>query len=221
MINLPRAADRRQFAQSGRSGFGERVLRVTARHGPLAIAVAGSIGLTCACGTAVAVEKLAETLYARPLYAQAFTADDRPRGQERYFVDFRARPSTYIGHSFIVYGRMDSGGRVTDARYAGLIPEVDAWRGLVFPAQGSVRGYVDDTRLTPTIIYRRYLTAGEFSRVAARVRLLQATQHQWHALFFNCNDFAIEIAETLGMRRPPSLMPPHIWVATLRALNGP
>jgi hypothetical protein len=49
---------------------------------------------------------------------------------------------------------------------------------------------------------------------------MQATEHRWHALFFNCNDFAIEIAEALKLWRPPSLLPPDVWVASLRAMNG-
>ena len=55
----------------------------------------------------------------------------------------------------------------------------------------------------PTI-YRREITAAEFARVSRAVRMLKATQRQWHLIFYNCNDFAIEIAEALGLRRPPS-----------------
>jgi hypothetical protein len=63
------------------------------------------------------------------------------------------------------------------------------------------------------------LTAAEFNRVGRAVRLLKANERQWHLIFYNCNDFAIEIAEALGMRRPPSLLPPSVWVGSLRLLN--
>lgn len=137
-----------------------------------------------------------------------------------YFIDFRARPSSYIGHTYIVYGRIDGAGRVVEVHYAGLIPEVDAWQGLMAPVRATVRRYIDDTRLTPTTIYRRRLTAAEYRRVVRAVDHLHATQHEWHALFQNCNDFGIQIAETLGLVRPPSLMPPSVWVEMLRAFNG-
>ena len=139
--------------------------------------------------------------------------------EARYFIEFRARPSSYIGHTFIIYGRTGSDGRVTESHYAGLIPERAAWRGVFFPIRGSVQKYKDDTRLPTRVIYRRPLSATEFARVNLAVRQMRASADKWHALFFNCNDFAIEIAEAIGLRRPPSLMPPEAWVSTLRAMN--
>jgi hypothetical protein len=136
-----------------------------------------------------------------------------------YFIDFRSRRSTYIGHTYIVYGRLNAERRVVEMHYAGLIPEVDAWKGLIAPVRATVRRYIDDTQLTPTAIYRRRLTAAEYRQVKRTVEYLHATEHQWHAIFQNCNDFGIQIAEALGLWRPPSLMPPSAWVAGLRALN--
>lgn len=143
-----------------------------------------------------------------------------PWSHTGYFIDFRARPSTYIGHTYIVYGRIDENGRTVEMRFAGLIPEEDGWKGLVVPVRATVRRYIDDTRLTPTTIYRRRLTAAEYRRVVRTVDYLHATEHQWHALFQNCNDFGGQIADTLGLWRPPTIMPPSVWVETLRSLNG-
>jgi hypothetical protein len=139
---------------------------------------------------------------------------------EHYFIDFRARPSTFIGHTFILYGRVDAQGRVVEHHIAGLVPEHEVWRGLIIPIEANVREYEDDRKRLPTVIYRRTLTAAEYGRVHGTVRRMRAVAHQWHVLFFNCNDFAIVIAEALGMVRPPSLLPPSVWVAHLRALNG-
>lgn len=136
-----------------------------------------------------------------------------------YFIDFRARPSSYIGHTFIVYGRVDADGRVAELHYAGLIPEGEAWEGLFVPIEASVRQYKDDTKYLPTAIYRIQLSPAEYQRVARRVRLLQANEHLWHVIFQNCNSFAIDIAGVLGLGRPPSLLPPSVWVGMLRALN--
>ena len=138
---------------------------------------------------------------------------------EHYFIDFRARQSTYIGHTYIVYFRVDASGHVVEEHHDGLIPEEDVWNGLFSPIRATIRKYKDDTRLPVTDVYRRELTAAEFARVGRAVRMLKATQRQWHLIFYNCNDFAIEIAEALGLRRPPSLMPPGAWVGTMRALN--
>ena len=69
------------------------------------------------------------------------------------------------------------------------------------------------------MLYRRELSAAEFERVGRAVRMLKANEHRWHLIFYNCNDFAIEIAEALGLWRPPSLLPPSVWVGMLRTLN--
>jgi hypothetical protein len=171
------------------------------------------LGAAAACGgIALAV--------ATPGAVLAQPADAGRGNGKHYFIEFRARPSTYIGHTFIVYGRLGANGEVVERRIAGLIPEVDAFRGLIFPVHGSVREYKDDTRLPARVVYRLRLSAAQYTRVAATVRQMQATEHRWHALFFNCNDFAIEIAEALKLWRPPSLLPPDVWVASLRAMNG-
>jgi hypothetical protein len=93
------------------------------------------------------------------------------------------------------------------------------WEGIFSPIAATVRKYKDDSRLTPMAIYRRRLTAPEYRRVVRAVRFFHATERRWHVIVQNCNDFGIEIAEVLGLWRPPSLLPPSVWVAGLRALN--
>ena len=159
--------------------------------------------LLLACG--LVASGLAETASAQP--------------DERHFIEFRARPSTYIGHTFIRYGYTDGAGRLVEANRVGLIPEEDAWKGLVFPVRGTIREYKDDRLLPSTVIYRRSITAAEYTRLVVTVRRMQAHEHLWHGFFFNCNDFAIAIAQLLHMRHLPSLTPPDVWVQALRALN--
>lgn len=155
-------------------------------------------------------------------------AGDAPRVYARvapvpagaYFIDFRARPSSYIGHTYIIYGRLDGEGRVAEEHIAGLIPEHDVWEGLFVPIQANVREYKDDTKLLPVAIYRRQLSAAEYQRVARVVRYYQATEHRWHVIFQNCNTFAADLAEVLRLNRPPTVLPPSVWVEMLRKLNG-
>ena len=189
----------RQRGDNVGCGEGKYNVRVALPDRPFAVAAVVGVLAFAACGAAPGVE--------------------RPQPREHYFIEFRARPSKYIGHTYIIYGRIDGSDRAVELHHAGLVPEEDVWNGLFSPIRAAIRKYKDDTRLPPTVIYRRPLTAAEFQRVARAVRFLQAKQHRWHAIFFNCNDFAIEIAEALGMVRPPSLMPPTVWVTGLRALN--
>ena len=146
------------------------------------------------------------------------TAHAAPSG-ERYFIDFRARPATHIGHTYVVYGRLAANGRVIELHYAGLVPEEDVFRGLLGTIRASVRMSEEDATLPPTAIYRRELTAAGYRQVALTVRYLQAVEHRWQALAYNCNSFGGAVADALGLRHPPSLMPPRDWVNNLRLLN--
>src|SRR5437762_3245324 len=107
------------------------------------------------------------------LLAMGFVGDAfaQPSG-ERYFIDFRSRNSTYIGHTYVIYFRVDASGNVVEQHYAGLIPEEDVWNGLISPIRATVRKYKDDTRMPTTAIYRRELSAAEFDRVGRAVRML-------------------------------------------------
>jgi hypothetical protein len=154
------------------------------------------------------------------LLATGFVGDASAQKGERYFIDFRARNSTYIGHTYLVQFRIDASGNVVEQHYAGLIPEENVWNGVLSPIRASIRKYKDDARMPTTMLYRRELSAAEYERVGRAVRMLQANEHRWHLIFYNCNDFAIEIAEALGLRRPPSLLPPSVWVGMLRVLNA-
>lgn len=153
------------------------------------------------------------------LLAMGAVGDAFAQNGERYFIDFRARNSTYIGHTYLVYFRVDASGQVAEQHHAGLIPEEDVWNGVFSPIRAAIRKYKDDERMPATMLYRRELSAAEFDRVGRAVRMLKASEHRWHLIFYNCNDFAIEIAEALGLWRPPSLLPPSVWVGMLRALN--
>jgi hypothetical protein len=146
---------------------------------------------------------------------------DARASSDRYFIEFRARNSAYIGHTYIRYYRTDGMGRVLEAHDTGLVPEEDVWNGVFSPIRASIRKYKDDGRLPTTEMYRRQLNADEYARVGRAVRLLRVNETRWHVIFYNCNDFAIEIAEALGLRRPPSLLPPSMWVGTLRLMNAP
>jgi hypothetical protein len=192
-------------------------LRVSIRSGPLAIAAVSCIVLAVTVGnTVVAAAKLGQRSVSR-------LAAENQRSGEQYFVDFRARPGTLVGHTFIVYGRLNARGQLLDVRYAGIYPE-DEHLGLVvgtvIPVRASVRGVAGDVKQSATIVYRRQLNATEFARLTAAVRRQRVTERHWHLLFYNCNDVAVEIAKSLGLYRPSPLLLPNAFVAALRALNG-
>jgi hypothetical protein len=138
------------------------------------------------------------------------------------FVEFRARSGPdLVGHAFIAYGRLDARGRVASADVAGLYTKEQYYfKGIVFPLPGFVGPEKEDLTERSAVIFRRVITDGELRKLRAGVARIRAVQHQWHFLFFNCNDFVGEIAELIGLRRPPSLMLPVTYVAALGTMNG-
>jgi hypothetical protein len=156
------------------------------------------------------------------LAAAATIGHDASAGErhKRYFVEFRARPGTLLGHTYVVYGRLDRYGRMHDIRYAGLYPRTDGKAFVLVSPRAKIRGGVEaDIRQPAAVVYRKQLTASEFARMRVAIQRVRATEHYWHLVFYNCNDFAIEVAESLGLVYPPGLLFPQTFVATLRALN--
>ncbi len=152
------------------------------------------------------------------LVAPCFAIDRQARP---YYVEFRARPSNDIGHSVVVYGRRGPTGEPAERRFASFVPGADGRKGMILPIYGSVRASPEDIHTPPMTSYRRAVTAAEYARVTYAVRRLKAREHLWHAFLFNCNQLPVEVAGAIGLRRPPSILPPNLWVDTLRALNGP
>ena len=159
----------------------------------------------------------------KALRARASVPNQRGR-DDGYFVEFRSRPGYLFGHTYLVYGRMDGRGRRVTQKYAGSYP-LDGQRGLIIgsvvPVPSSVRGVKEDYEERPSNIYRRKLSAAQYSRLRAVIQHVSADDKHWNLLFANCNDFAIEVAHGMGMSTPPSWALPEVFIAGLRKMNEP
>ena len=140
-----------------------------------------------------------------------------------HFVDFRARPGALWGHTFIVYGWIDSSGRAFEVARAGLYPD-DGQAGLIagtfVPVNARVQAVPDDFSERPSAIYRRHLSAADYARLQAKVARMRGNERTWHLMMVNCNDFGIAIAHELGLAAPPAMLVPNAWVRALAAMNG-
>lgn len=138
------------------------------------------------------------------------------------FVDFHARSGPdVVGHAFIVYGHLDTRGGIAAARVTGFYTnERYYFKGLLFPLPGFVGSEKEDVAFQSSVVYRRVLTEGQWRELKLGIARVKAMQHSWHFLFFNCNDFVGEIAELIGLRRPPSILLPVSYVAALGTMNG-
>src|SRR5262249_29573265 len=97
----------------------------------------------------------------------------------------------------------------------------DEGKPHMFAAHGFIGPLHADFASPPTAAYRRRLTAAQFDRLNSKIRQMREAQLPYHFLFMNCGDFAGELAESVGLRRPPGLVPPSAFVDGLRILNGP
>jgi hypothetical protein len=140
-----------------------------------------------------------------------------------HFIDFRARPGALVGHTFILYGRVDERGRPLELHRAGLYPD-EGNPALIFgtlvPVLAAVRAVPDDFSETPSAIYRVTLSAARYAQLKATVAHLRKNDHAWHMLTNNCNTFADMVAQSLGLATPPNLLVPNAWVRALKAMNA-
>ncbi|MGE3147595.1 MAG: hypothetical protein AB7K04_00855 [Pseudorhodoplanes sp.] len=142
-----------------------------------------------------------------------------------YFVEFRSRTAASYGHTFVFYGRLGGGARFASFKVAGLHPAGDSAATYVaghvvpVPAETGVSdGDLDEQYLTARWCVP--LTESEFSKVSATVARLQATKKTWHAMGYNCNAFAGEIAESIGLKVPSShMIYPEVYINSLREVN--
>jgi hypothetical protein len=162
-------------------------------------------------------------LLALPATAAAQDARDRAPADASYFMDFRARSGGMLGHTFVVYGRIERG-RALEHGSAGLYPH-DKYSDSLLPALIPVAGYVNVKKEGPelgktTAVYRRRLDARQYRHLQLTILRLRARRARWHLIFYNCNDFAVQVAREMGLWTPTSLMAPHVFVHSLRAMNG-
>ncbi len=144
---------------------------------------------------------------------------------KQYFIDFRARYALSYGHTFVVFGRLNEHGQEIQAEVAGLAPKSDNpavyTLGHIVPVESST-GWTDgDTEYEYlTAIWRVMLTKPEYDKVVADIRRLQARLPFWHAVLYNCNSFAGDVAVSMGYRGNFHWLTPRNYVTSLRKMNG-
>jgi hypothetical protein len=183
-----------------------------ARGEPVRAAPLIIVGFACLALTAAAVAQDASRRRVEPQW----------RGP--YFVEFRARGGGVLGHTYVLYGRIDQRGRAIDVTHAGLNPRDDYNDKPILAVAlvpGSVTYKAEDPKKPTTAVYRRRLNAGQYAHLHATVHRLKATERAWHMTFYNCNDFAAQVAREMGMVAPFTWALPGTFVSNMRAINGP
>lgn len=162
--------------------------------------------------------------------------DPDAANHKSYFVEFRARNAHSYGHASVVFGKLDSNGKipkngkgVLDPRrvqISGLHPATDdpkQWvkgHAVPVPAEtGPSDGDFEDAYVTAR--YQVDLTEAEFRKVVAIINRHKTSYAYWYAPNYasNCLGYIGSIAKEMGLRVPTVPTMPKHYVRQLRALN--
>lgn len=150
-----------------------------------------------------------------------------------YFVEFRSRAAADYGHMYVMYGKLNARGEVTESRIAGLHPAGDTYGcqncslsnwmigHIIFvPSEtGASNGDLEEKYVTSR--YRINLDEANYERTVAYITKLQAENPLWNAFWRNCVSFGRDIASFIGLQTPGLiLIEPKDFVDELRKMNG-
>ncbi len=139
-----------------------------------------------------------------------------------YYIEFRARPSLVTGHTYLVYGALLKDGRPAEQNVVGFVP----WGGLIGLIVGMIavpgevgKDYLDE-KLPDYNIYRRYLTSSDYQHLLSFVADARKQTKVWNIFLNNCNDFAADAAQAIGLKVPGDrFVPPPLFVLMLSNMN--
>jgi hypothetical protein len=140
-----------------------------------------------------------------------------------YYVEFHSRPSIITGHTYIVYGEQDATGKQRTHTVTGFVPlgGIVGLLGGIVAAPGHIEKSYLDERLPDVNVYRVNLTPEKYEKLAKFVDGQVGKTQIWNMFVNNCNDFAADAAEVVGLKVPSNrFLPPPIFVHNLSDLNA-
>ncbi len=140
-----------------------------------------------------------------------------------YYIEVRAARIGAYGHSYVVYGRLNSRGEPTDFHYTDRHPMGNyavMALGHVLPVPANTAWDPDVLKLPVSSSYRHRLSAAQYQNLLRAVRQAQADKSPtWNALTNNCNHYAARLLRAAGLRAPEDLQLSYGFVPSLRDLN--
>jgi hypothetical protein len=179
---------------------------------------------TALSGSAAAMTAAAPLREAPPATEIAKAAEPEAGAPATHYVEFRARPGPLIGHTYVVYGPLDKRGRPAEKNYVGLLPKGGV-AGLAagaapVPIPATLEPAWADRNLAPWVSYREDIDAERYARLLAFVEEAHGKDHYWNLWVYNCNDFAADLAQAIGLEAPAlRTVVSQVFVAGMRAMN--
>lgn len=162
------------------------------------------------------------------LTGMMFSADDAhakrrlPRGGagSSYVIEFRSRPTNWVGHSYVVARKQNGAGRTTVRKVAGFWPDPTIPRIMVpFGSRGVVEARGDGNHTT-TKVYRVRVDRGTFDRVVSKMNRIARRRPTYDPFDQNCNTFVAVVARTAGVKAPRDYFQlPDSYIAQMQAMN--
>jgi hypothetical protein len=148
-------------------------------------------------------------------------------GARLFYAEFRARnESGGLGHSYVTLGTIATTGELQESVVAGFMPKSaddDYWAQFGMPVTGIVGVALSDyIHRLADVSFRIAISKIQYYQVVHIIYSLKQTWTTYHLLMQNCNSFAGEIANSIGLRTPMvTVQYPVHCMAELRALNTP
>ena len=140
-----------------------------------------------------------------------------------YYVEFRASPNVVGGHTYLAYGALGKDGKPAEEKVIGFAP----WGGVIGIFVGMIAAPADLTQTTfdekglDIDKFRHRLTAGEYAHLVAFIAKEQRHTHVYNLFLNNCNDFAADAAQVIGLRVPSDrFVPAPLFVLMLSSMNA-
>ncbi len=140
------------------------------------------------------------------------TASDIRPGDTAY-IEFRSRLSAAVpsGHMYMVFGRLDPDGVPVTHHIVGLFPKgaiFGIYGGAVAWVPAHVKAYGQECLGLATLnAWRVSMPEDQYQQLLAKANATLAKPPLWNMFGYNCNHFASEFGDILGLQKPsnPSL----------------
>ncbi|MGB8819252.1 MAG: hypothetical protein WCC66_15155 [Rhizobiaceae bacterium] len=145
---------------------------------------------------------------------------------EPAYIEFRSRMSAAIpsGHMYVVFGRLDANGVPVTHHIVGLYPKgllLGMYGGAVAWVPAHVKPFGQECTIGAVIdAWRISLSESQYQSVLARARAKLAKPPLWNMFGFNCNHFAAEFGDLIGLTRPSnSALPAFAYLPAYMKAN--
>lgn len=162
---------------------------------------------TAALAAAPAGPDIPEVYCKKGLVKAKLSASDVKAGDPAY-IEFRSRLTTLIpsGHMFVVFGRLDANGKPATSHIVGLFPKgsfLGMYGGAVVSVPAQVKPYMLECSVTAVIdAWRISVSEEQYQAILSRARAKLAKPPLWNMFGYNCNHFAAEFGDLIGLRKP-------------------